>query len=38
MFQYLSQNYLCRQASTDCDVPEFCTGQSEQVKAHLMYN
>ncbi|XP_053373871.1 disintegrin and metalloproteinase domain-containing protein unc-71-like isoform X1 [Mercenaria mercenaria] len=27
---YLSPDYVCREKSTDCDVPEFCTGKDGQ--------
>ena len=30
-FQFKKQGILCRAGKTDCDVPEYCTGDSRDV-------
>ena len=35
--QYKKQGALCREVKTDCDVPEYCPGDSRDVSAvHLL--
>lgn len=36
-FQFLPNHYVCREQSTDCDVPEMCPGNSGEVSTVLYY-